>query len=557
MKKQNYEVIVDGSLSSEAGKFSASFSSSSFVGHAKLYYPYRDYLWNKFNTEGIDVLIRAGIGGKTNLFRGMIDHPLIDQQKYIILELNDYGQNFRRSYTGRYKDKSLERVLTELGAECDYTTILDDLSPSTLDTKISRNTSIEYGEFISYDENVITGDINGTISGLFKSSCNNCASIYSDKFYITTIQDYCPNCTKYGSMIVDETTEANKYKCDNCKAEYCGIDGYQTNLDGQAKLKILNGPIEATIDNLGGDTSYSSSTTTYEDEIRSICEAYGLYPYLTQYKELYIKEYRGTPYPDVSIDINDVQYKTRKFINTTSQTIKEVIVNYDNGTIAVSEDGYNSVGQIVLDRPDLDRSKAEDLAAETLKSQLQNMTSELYLTVIARTDYSAGSWARVPSFSNLGSKYSTVMYIDSMTSAMEEGGAIIKDVLTLKYSPEITERVSDIANSTSITMTFEQIMEEAAKFTYSTVCNDYSCINSKRRGDSKAMSDWLYTKLTLIGKRVRVISFDSLYLSTSNFYCVQQHKNGTWYDLPYESYNFDGRFIPTDIRTNLRIVEGS
>ena len=549
---QNYEVRIDGYKEDLAGKWSASLSSKSFVSHGKIYFPYREYLWNLLSTEGLDILIRGGIDINRNLFRGLIKNPVIDEQKYICVEIDDYGQNFRRNYDGRYTDETLKNILISLGSECDYTTILDDISPVLLDTRISRANTIEFGEINIPSDIPLTGDIQGTISGVFKSSCPNCQGKYDRFFYITTVQNYCPVCSKYDVLVVNETTEANNYQCTNCKAQFCGIDGYQTNLEKGAKLKIIYGPAEGV---LAEPVSYTTTPSTYEDEIRSLCQIYNLYPYLTQYKELIIKQYRGTPLADAEIKLNDVMYKSYNFIDQSQKTIKKVIVNYSDGHVTVGEDGFEGTDTIVLDHPELDRSKAELLGEQTLADQIKNVTSEMYVDVALTTNYSVGSWVRLPNFYHQKLKNGPIMYIDSINMGMEESGKIQKATLTLKYTPALMTRHRDIPAMPK--PTFNQIIREALTLRYSTYCQDATCVDMKRTGDSQGISDWLYTEFNKIGIRSRVISYDSPYLRNSNHFIVQLYRDGRWYDLDYEGLGFDVRLRPSKIRENLEIVTGN
>jgi len=99
----------------------------------------------------------------------------------------------------------------------------------------------------------------------------------------------------------------------------------------------------------------------------------------------------------------------------------------------VSEEGYESVDKIVLDHPELDRSQAEILASQTLAEQLQSLTSEMYVDVALRTNYSAGSWARLPNFHQPWLKNGQIMYIDSINMNMNtiDNERIQKATLTL------------------------------------------------------------------------------------------------------------------------------
>lgn len=223
----------------------------------------------------------------------------------------------------------------------------------------------------------------------------------------------------------------------------------------------------------------------------------------------------------------------------------------------VSEEGYESVDKIVLDHPELDRSQAEILASQTLAEQLQSLTSEMYVDVALRTNYSVGSWARLPNFHQPWLKNGQIMYIDSINMNMNtiDNDRIQKATLTLKYTPAIMQRRRDIPPMPK--PTFDQIIREALTLRYSTMCQDYQCVDDKRTGDSQGISDWLYINFNNIGVRSRIISYDSPYLPTSNHYIVQLYRSGKWYDLDYEGYGFDIRLQPSKIKSNVQIITGN
>jgi hypothetical protein len=551
MATQIVNVYVGEQQENEIGSMTASFSSSSFVGHARLTVPYRDYKWSLWNQQNAEVTIKAGFTDINsvirNVFHGTIKNP-IKEEKTITIELDDYGQNFQRPFCGTYKDKPLGTVVKEICAECDYTAILDGVTPKTLEKLISRSDTIEYGQIQAANNTATIGESVDTICGLFKCSSNDkeCQQ-YIDQFYTTCVKNYCKYCGKYESLVVDETSVTNTYRCTNCGALYCGIDGKQINYDQLAKIEILYGPNSDT--NFAKMPSYSATNSfTYEDELRTICKNNNLYIYLTQYNTLVVKEFHGTPVPDVLIPSTAIEFKSYSFLDSANKEIKSVVVNYSTGTLQVNEDDNNpTVDKIILNHPELDQTSALSLGQQTLQAELQNLISETYITTALNPMYSTGSWIAIgtPSNGNI------ILYLDSINITVE-ANRIYRSVLTARFTPEIAQRLTNIPSS--IMPTFDQLAREASAFKYSPGCNTYGCADSKRMCDSQGMSEWLYISFTGIGNQARIISFDSPYLHTSNFFSLQLMEDGRWTDFDYASYAFDSRFIPSNIRSNLQVI---
>lgn len=550
--QQQINVSVNGQTEIEEGSLYCDFSSSSFVNHATITLPYRDWKWELWSQEGAEVIIQAGTVNLGTVFHGTINHP-IKEEKYITVELIDFGQNFQKYYPGIYQAERLEDILTEMCAECDYTADLSAVPPSILESIISRSGTIEYGDVSSNSASAQVAETVSTICGEFECTIPACQGEYSNQFYTTCAQNQCTYCGKYNTLTVDNSIHNCQYLCINCKAIYDGITGKQSNMDELAQLTLTYGPEAGS--NFSSMPGAATGSATYEQEIRAICQNNNLYIYLTQNNKAIFKEFKGTPLPDAIINIGQIEYKSYQFIDSANKQLQPVTVNYNGGSITATDDEETSTSPIILNHPEMDQNAANILAQQTLNEELETLVNETYLTILLDSIISVGTWVQVPDVHTPQlQSTSQVFYIDSMKIAIEAEKAQ-RAILTLKYSPSLLQNYN-VTIPPSTPPTFDQIMREAATFQYSSLCQTYECTDSKRVCDCEGMSNWLYTELSQIGIQVQIISFDSPYLATSNFYCVQQNKGNQWYDLPYSEYSFSGLFIPSGIRTNLRVVNG-
>ena len=329
MVTQVLETRINGTKETLLGELTGSFSDKSFVGHAKIVVRYDDIRWGRWNQPNADVVIKAGFEGSyfRNIFNGTISNPM-KEEKVICVELTDYGQNFQRPYCGTYQNQPLGDVITQMCSEVDYTANLSGVSPKTLERIISRSNTIESGLLEPLDPKAVVCETAGTLCGLFKCSNpanKNCVS-YSDQFYLTCVDNKCSYCGKSDCLIIDASSDANAYFCTHCGAIYCGIDGYQTNMDKRSKINITFGPSNNT--NYAKMPKYSPTNSfSYEKELRTIADNNNLYIYLTQNKQLVVKEFHGTPTPDITIPQHAIEYKTYQFLDTANKKINSVVVN--------------------------------------------------------------------------------------------------------------------------------------------------------------------------------------------------------------------------------------
>jgi hypothetical protein len=554
MTTQQFTATINGQTVSNIGSFKAWLNNITFVGHAKLTLPYTESDWGLWSQKDTEVTITAGATNPGVVFHGHTANPIINQQKYITVELNDFGTNFQVALGWTYSAQTVEEVLTTLCSQCGYAIDLSGVSSFVLSKQISRSSTIENPILQPDSSGAPFGDTSSTISGSFECSCPSPSTIYTSGFYITAISNYCPYCQKYHNMIIDSSISQNQYKCTNCGTTYCGIDGDQTSGDLITKIPIIEGPTPGTI--TGKEPSYSTvNNITYEDEIRTICNNNNLYIYLTQDSTVIVKEFTGIPSADFTITADDVEYQSYKFVDSSNKQISEVYVNYNGGTAVASDPNLTTAtNPIVLDHPEMNLQDAQNLANSTLLTQLQGITSEIYINILLNAGISPGGWINIPASPNPTNINLTgqTMYLESMIIDFEARNLQIA-TLRMKYSPAIAQQITNVPETTT-QLTLDQILIEAASFPYSPLCTTYQCVATKRVGESHGISAWLFQMISAIGTRCRIISFDSPYLITSNFECVQIYTNGSWNDVNYAAYNFDPRIIPGDIRSNVQIV---
>ena len=79
-----------------------------------------------------------------------------------------------------------------------------------------------------------------------------------------------------------------------------------------------------------------------------------------------------------------------------------------------------------------------------------------------------------------------------------------------------------------------QIMKAASKYKYSSAAHTGADMERIGGGDCWAMSDYLYTHLTKVGIKSRIIQYSTSY--SSNHRSVQYMQNNKWVNVPYRQY---------------------
>ena len=79
-----------------------------------------------------------------------------------------------------------------------------------------------------------------------------------------------------------------------------------------------------------------------------------------------------------------------------------------------------------------------------------------------------------------------------------------------------------------------QIMKAASKYKYSSAAHTGADMERIGGGDCWAMSDYLYTHLTKVGIKSRIIQYSTAY--SSNHRSVQYMQNNKWVNVPYRQY---------------------
>ncbi len=103
-------------------------------------------------------------------------------------------------------------------------------------------------------------------------------------------------------------------------------------------------------------------------------------------------------------------------------------------------------------------------------------------------------------------------------------------------------------------LTLDQIMKNAARFSYISGSSTLESFLRLGGGDCWAMSEYLYSELTKAGIRARIIQYATAY--ASNHRSVQYFKNGAWLDLPYRDYPINMLFRNTYSKPGMFVVKG-
>jgi hypothetical protein len=413
---QQLKVNIGGYTETEPGTFTASFDSRTFVGYGKLTIPYDSDRWNTWNNASEEVTIWGGAVTQKTIFNGTVRYP-IKEEKYITVELVDYGVNFQNLYAGRYIKQTLQDVLASLCTNCGYILDPSAVPPSILEQIITRSESIEYGQ--TNPSGGTIGNMPMIICGSFlPDSTNTSLSTYdSDQYYVTCVKDYCPYCDAYNFITVDTTVNSNQYLCNNCTSTYDGITGQQTNFGKSAHLIMEHEPDPKAI--LAPSSTCSVVNSTYENEIRSICNNNNLYMYLTQDGYAVLKEHNGTPLQDVVIEPNTIKYKSYQYIKTANQSLRPVTVNYNDGSLTVGQ-GDNTTERLVLTHLELDQQMATELAQRTMQAQYNDLILDTYITMIYDPMCIPGRWVKLPDpHDPQNTALSQVLRIDSVNVHIE------------------------------------------------------------------------------------------------------------------------------------------
>jgi len=547
MTQLTFHIGISGQTELLVGQVIYMQDSNNLAGLGTLKMPFSSS-YSDLIQDNAPVRISAGTLTENALFNGICKHVVRDNTE-ISVDIVDNGRLFKTPFAGTYNEKELQDVVTELVKNSGHNPIFDKVSVYTLEKRINRSSVIEYGALETPDTDVIIGDTSTTVTGAFHPSCIKCLNLYADMSYISSVKNYCPKCKQpYVISYID-----GEYYCDpdkgGCSAHYCGIDGYEKVSNPFYQLTLTYGPIPG--DKTGTKPKFSASGTTCESELKQICEANNLYLYITPVGDCIIREFNGFPYPDIQIPNYYVKEDTLNTLQTLATKIQGVDVTYNSGTLSADLNGItddSTKQRIKVLRKELDKASAQILANNMLVQQLKNLRSDINIDLPIDPVYMPGKWIRVPYFSK-------EVPLNIATTKHKIIPGVSTTSVRLKMYPAILSQ-NDLYNSTLPgEETYEQIAKTASKFDFNFVCHDGACMFQKKMGDTFAMSDYLYDKLTGKGYIVRIIEYDYPSLVSKKARYIQLQNGSTWNDFEYEKFEFDTRYWPPAAKTNVKVVQ--
>jgi len=555
------------------------------MGVARLEFPYKEETKKMLKVGTEKVIINGGLtsGTTERIFYGKVtENKRVEDT--LSISLIDYGSNFKKNCQATFTDERLEDVLKKLIKEVDFKAILKNISPEVLDKKISQSATSE----TPAAGGVATGP---GVTGAGLKSCARC-SLKEGKpnYYQSTVENKCPMC---GKAVITWVQGSGYHTCD--KEDNAGVEGMYTcclkkggcdtdfcicgrnHTDSYKDIRVLSQPAPVsgaitlsdasgiksgsptpTAGTTGNETSGTpvSAAKTYEDVINQICADENLYMYLDQEKNCYIQEFKGEGKPEYEITPGMIPRNMYTYVNGEDEDKAfEVKVKYKNGEISKFFGDKEKVKKENIqkyDKPELDQSKAEELAQNVINQTLREQKIELGIRSLASPSMYPGKWVKVPTINNFNKK--EVMYVCGVATVVRPKSPINYDI-TLKYAPPIPELATGATgNPISNLPSIEAIAKKAATFTYSHSCSKASCLESTGQGDCYAMSNWLYNKLTAIGIKAQI-----LWCSGPNNHRTVQIDNGSgWVDFPYKGngYEIQKMFRVSSSRSGCRIYGG-
>lgn len=520
---------------------------------------YTDDRWGYW-TPGLDkvALVGTTIGSPDRLFYGHVTR-VTRNEEHIDIELEDMGYRMKATYSGTYTNKTVKDAITDICNEIDFTATFDNVSSNILNKKVSSSSTMESTANSVVNSSTTTGTTSATtVCGTAYPACGTCTSDY--KAYYACFQNYCPNCKKSGALNFNpKHADGGEWTCDQskggCDSDYCGVCGKEKISGSTASLTLVSGGISTTYNGGSGATVTANSTTTttntYEDEINKICTDNNLYMCIDNYEKCIIREFTGTPSSQSTIAAWMIKKDSYSYANGEIDSIKEVVVNYKNGTVTKTIGDTSDITDKNIQtytKSDMNQTDADTFAKTALNQILREQDLEVSAEVLTSPDFRPGEWVTIPKptdFSN-----TETLYISGAVVNVE-GGKILNENLTLRYAPPMPDISGGSSSSANLT-TLAGIAEAGAKYGYCHSCSQESCLDSAGCGDCYAMSDWLYDKLTAAGIRCHILWQSG----PTNHRWIQYYNNGTWIDFPYSEYGYATNFRVTSTHSGVRVYKG-
>lgn len=508
MHTETFFVNANGRSYTFFGDFEFDKDINDCMGTATLTVPYHPQLWAFWEPGSLEVEVYGGTYKEEKLVAGRVRSVQQVNDK-ITIKIQDHGWKLKQLYKGTYKDKPRIQILRELIKGSGMIPIID---PRVPDDKISQQEEETETSGTASTTTAATSSSTSlnTVTGQFKPSCKHCPSKYRNgKYYTTTTENKCPVCHTVGKIkyaanlphlygkwykkpcaaggskgMADNKVVEGHYWCCQCGADFCGIDGWDHSERG--RLNIVSGPSETTKTPAQpgtpgaiqqSETIGESSTPTYEDEIRKICEDIGTIAFnTTQNNECIVfmvddQENLSNPYPRQVIEpwmieneSFDLEVSQFGFANT-------VILKYAKGTIKESyEDLVSVFGEVVVNHsaPNVKtESRAREKAKAILANTVKDFGMEIRVNVLWQGMLQPGNWAFVtnPLTNN------KELYMISGVNASMSSTSTLKASMTLRYAPE-NPQVSNIPEIKGTNTQPDELTKLAKKLgSLKSICN--------------------------------------------------------------------------------------
>lgn len=236
-----------------------------------------------------------------------------------------------------------------------------------------------------------------------------------------------------------------------------------------------------------------------------------------------------------------------------------VKVNYKNGSVVEEyDDLVRNLGQIQIayDHKNLDKTSAIIKAKAYLAAHVRDFELKLNSTILASPEIDIGDIVTFNNPFTLRDIYKEdpeYLFVSGYSTEWEEGGAI-KQGLELSYGPVQAEPPEvPTTGSGGSSVEAESISEEAKKafeelktalgeISYDTSCSSTSCLESNKKGDSKALSEYISNFLN--GKNIqnKIVQYEK---DEKPFYSVVYVDNNSWKNVPYSEIVGDTNFLAT------------
>lgn len=236
-----------------------------------------------------------------------------------------------------------------------------------------------------------------------------------------------------------------------------------------------------------------------------------------------------------------------------------VKVNYKNGSVVEEyDDLVRNLGQIQItyDHKNLDKTSAIIKAKAYLAAHVREFELKLNSTILASPEIDIGDIVTFNNPFTMRDSYKAdpeYLFVSGYSTEWEDGGAI-KQGLELSYGPiqasppEVPTTGSNGADveaesiSEEAKAAFEELKTQLGEVSYDTSCSSASCLESNKKGDSKALSEYIANFLN--GKNIqnKIVQYEK---NDKPFYSVVYVDGNSWKNVPYSEIVSDTNFLAT------------